>query len=443
MANSTRVIVLFLAAALCVSAAVAQDMPMYDAVDELPGDFSTPSGASGEAGLSSPAVSDANDGVPAPSAAAPFEGYEENSLDDFGPDAQGFMASGAPIESRGTWLRRGFWYLETDAVIWNRLWNRDDKLFAAQDPQVNSPSFFSRLNPVPILNTNRLLYLESAHPGQDGSVRATLGNFLFRDSRNRDHSAEFTILGGGDWEQNRVITSDGNFGLQVPFYIDGLNRSFDNSSRQTVDYGSDYKSVELNYRVKSRLRRDQMVMDANGNWHRAANSGFEREYLTGLRFMNLGESLDWRAEDIQFDQAGTLGNDGRYQVSTDNDMFGFQLGTGLTYQAPRWSIGMSGKGGVYANNATGQTVLDFTIDDDGDSNVELAEHQLSFVGEARLLGRFHLTPNISFRSAYELMFINAVALAPAQATFIPEFGFLNTTGDPFYHGASFGFEGYW
>jgi hypothetical protein len=159
--------------------------------------------------------------------------------------------------------------------------------------------------------------------------------------------------------------------------------------------------------------------------------------------MNLGEYLDWRAEDIQFDAAGTMGNDGRYQVSTDNDMIGMQLGGGLTYQAPRWSIGISGKGGIYANNATGQTVLDFTIDDNDDFNLELAEQQLSFVGEARLLGRFHLTPNISFRSAYEMMFINAVALAPAQATFIPEFGFLNTTGDPFYHGASFGFEGYW
>jgi hypothetical protein len=443
MANSARLIVLLMTAALWVSAASAQDMPISDSYDELPGDFPAASESQGDAGISLPSVSDTGDGVPGPDPSAPFEGYEENGFDDFGPDTHGFMANVAPIESTGTWLRRGFWYLETDAVIWNRIWNRDDKLFAAQDPQVNSPTFFSRLNPVPILNTNRVMYLESAHPGQDGSVRATLGNFMFRDSRNRDHSAEFTILGGGDWEQNRVITSDGNFGLQVPFYIDGVNRSFDNSSRQTVDYGSDYKSFELNYRVKSRLRRDQLVMDANGQWHRAANAGFEREYLAGLRFMNLGESLDWRAEDIQFDAAGTLGNDGRYQVSTDNDMFGIQLGGGLTYQAPRWSIGMSGKGGVYANNATGQTVLDFTIDDDGDANVNLAEQQLSFVGEARLLGRFHLTPNISFRSAYELMFINAVALAPAQATFIPEFGFLNTTGDPFYHGASFGFEGYW
>jgi hypothetical protein len=68
---------------------------------------------------------------------------------------------------------------------------------------------------------------------------------------------------------------------------------------------------------------------------------------------------------------------------------------------------------------------------------------LSFVGEFKLQGRFHITPNTSVRAAYELMYLTSMAMAPPQATFIPEFSYLNTTGDPFYHGASFGFEGYW
>lgn len=444
MANSARIIIL-LTAGLCTGMVTAQDMPFSAPYDDLPGELSLPSAAADGPRMSTGAAVEPSGGIPAPDASAPFEGYEEHGFDDIGGEMHGhWMGAGmAPIESSGTWLRRGFWYLETDGVIWNRLWNRDDKLVAAQDPQVNSPQFFSRLNPVPILTTNRLMYLESAHPGQDGSVRATLGHFFFRDSRNRDHLAEFTIMGGGDWEQDRVITSTVNFGLQVPFYIDGFNRSFDNSTRQTIDYASDYKSFELNYRVKQRLGRDQLVMDANGEWHRAANSGFEREYLAGLRFMNLGETLDWQAFDILEDQAGTLGNDGRYRIETDNDMIGIQLGGGITYQAPRWSIGLSCRGGVFANDATGQTTLNFTSDNVDDFNLYLKEDELSFIGEARLLGRFHLTPNISLRAAYEMMYMESVALAPYQATFIPEFAFLNTTGDPFYHGASFGFEGYW
>jgi hypothetical protein len=73
----------------------------------------------------------------------------------------------------------------------------------------------------------------------------------------------------------------------------------------------------------------------------------------------------------------------------------------------------------------------------------LHEDELSFIGEFKLLGRFHVTPNISLRAAYEMMYLESVALAPSQANFIPEYGFLNTSGDPFYHGASFGLEGYW
>jgi hypothetical protein len=430
---------MFLSIALFVGAANAQDIPFGEPYEELPGEM-PPADSSR---LADPQSGGAGELLPSTDADAPFAGYDEECFDDFGSEMHGHLPGLAPIESTGTWLRRGFWYAEVDGVIWNRLWNRDDKLMAAQDPQVNQPTFFSRLNPVPILNTNRLMYLESAHPGQDGSVRFTLGNFLFRDSRNRDHSMEFTAFGGGDWNQDRVISSTVDFGLQVPFYIDGFNRGFDNSTRQTIDYGSDYKSFELNYQVKSRLRRDQLVMDANGQWHRSANSGFERQYLAGLRYMNLGETFDWRAEDIREDQAGTLGNDGVYLIETDNDMIGMQLGTGLTYQAPRWSLGVTCKGGIYANDATAVTSLNFTSDDEDDFSNHLKEDELSMIGEFKLQSRFHITPNVSVRAAYEMMFMESVALAPLQATFIPEFAFLNTTGDPFYHGASFGFESYW
>jgi hypothetical protein len=42
-----------------------------------------------------------------------------------------------------------------------------------------------------------------------------------------------------------------------------------------------------------------------------------------------------------------------------------------------------------------------------------------------------------------MMYVTAQALAPNQSTFITDFSYLNTSQDPFYHGASFGFEGYW
>src|SRR5262249_3028608 len=160
-----------------------------------------------------------------------------------------------------------------DAVIFNRIWASYDLRLAAQDPNVNLPPINNTtvgFNPI-FLDTNRLLIINGSLPGRDAAVRTTLGHFLFRDSLNRDHTVEFTGMGGGEWEQNRVMTSEDPFGLFVPFRIDGGNISFDGSSRQTVDYSSNLKSFEANYRVKQRLGHDQLIMDPNGSWHRAAH----------------------------------------------------------------------------------------------------------------------------------------------------------------------------
>lgn len=443
MTNSTKQIGLFMTAALWAGVVVGQDFGSPYGGDDFPPDLALPSGpamalpySGGEETL--PA------GQAAPSAYPTSEGHEGDGYDlGVGCDASeigGMWNEIAPIESTGTWLQRGVWYAEVDAVIYNRLWSRDGLRLAAADPNVEIPPVNNQslgFNPI-FLDTNRILILQGSLPGRDAAVRTTLGHFLFRDSVNRDHTFEFTAFGGGDWEQNRVITSEQPFGLFVPWSIDGGNISFDGSSRQTVDYRSNYKSFELNYRVQQRLGRDQMIMDANGSWHRAANAGFEREYLAGLRIMEMQDILDWRAEDI-----GAVGSDGRYFIRADNDLFGLQLGGGVKYQASRWSVGVFGKGGVFLNDALGRTQLTFTDEAFDDSDLRLRENQLSFVCEFKLNGRFHVTPNTSLRAGYELMFLSSMAMAPAQATFLPEFSYLNTTGDPFYHGISFGFEGYW
>ncbi len=444
MTNSTRLIGLIMTAALWAGVARAQG-PSSGWGDEAPPDLPLPAETMSGTGSAqyTPAIG-GEESLPGPSSSEDFaapqvQNYDLGAECEY-PDVGGLWNQIAPIESTGTWLQRGFWYAEADAVVFNRIWDRSDKRLAAQDPNVTIPPVNNAslgFNPI-FLNTNRLLIINGSLPGEDASVRTTLGHFLFRDSRNRDHSVEFTAFGGGNWEQDRVITSEQPFGLFVPFVIDGGNISFSGSSRQTVQYLSHYKSFEMNYRVRQRLGHDQLVMDPNGGWHRAANAGIEREYLAGLRFMELEDKLDWRAEDI-----AVVGDDGHYFIRTDNDLFGFQSGGGITYQAPRWSVGFLGKGGVYLNDALGRNQLTFTANNTNDSDLRLRENQLSFVGEFRLQSRFHITPNVSLRAGYELMYLTSVALAPSQATFIPEFSYLNTTGDPFYHGASFGLEGYW
>jgi hypothetical protein len=348
----------------------------------------------------------------------------------------------APIESTGTWLRRGFWYAEAEGVVWNRFWNRDSKFLAAQDVNVTNPQFFpfspNLAGQKPVFSTNRLLMLDGSQPGEDASVRVTLGHFLFRDSGNRDHTAEFTAMGGGDWHQHRTLASEENFGLFVPFYISGNNRTFNQSTFQQVDFSSTFSSFEANYRVKSRMRRDRLVMDPNGQWHRAANNSFTRDYLIGLRMIELKDIMNWTAQDIV-----ELGDDGSYFIRTDNDLVGLQMGAGITYETARWSLGARSKMGFYVNDTVGRTTLDFTADNEDDSDLRHSNDEMSWVVEVNVTGRWHLTPNYSLRASYELMYLTSLALAPYQATFITELSYLNTAGDPLYHGMSFGFEGYW
>jgi hypothetical protein len=158
----------------------------------------------------------------------------------------------------------------------------------------------------------------------------------------------------------------------------------------------------------------------------------------GLRFLELGDRLDWSATDI-----GTVGANGDYRIRTDNELFGYQMGTGITYQAPRFSVGTNVKGGVFVNRATGESALDLTANDTNDFDLHLVENQFSFVGEFRLQGKYHVLPNVSLRAAWEMMLITSAALAPRQSTFTSNTTYLNTTGNPFYQGASFGCDFYW
>jgi hypothetical protein len=437
VSTSTRLIGLMIVAALLVGVAAAQELPMPGADDpDMRSQLWLPSFERGAVPPGSPYADDRSMlATPSETAIESLEGYEETAPTpyDLWDDRP------ARIESSGTWLRRGLWYAEADAVVLNRLWSRDDQFYAVEDQNVTLRQDFPPFTPF-IPDTNRLLILKGAQPGEDTSVRVTLGRFIHRDLKNRDHTAEFTVFGGGDWAQTPVLDSQDPFGLFVPFTIAGGNRTFDSSSRQSVTYSSHYSSFEFNYRVKQRMGRDQMVMEPNGSWHRTANSGISRNFLVGLRMLEMRDIFDWRAEDIE-----VAGDDGSYVIRTDNDLFGFQTGAGFDYETARWSLGLNGKGGVYINDVLCRSTLEFTDDDPVDSDFDrrMSTDSLSFIGEAQVLGKWHLTSNFSLRAGCEIMLITGLALAPRQANFVTEYNQLATSGGPWYMGASFGFEGYW
>jgi hypothetical protein len=296
--------------------------------------------------------------------------------------------------------------------------------------------------------------------------RIMIGRFLFRDQKNRDHTTEFTWFGGGQWGQlgNLDATgvtlgniSDSDQDLQVPNNIGGSNPSFNGASSSNYDYSSRFNSFELNYHLKRRLQKDKMVMRPDGEWVRVASPTVTRSFLAGLRYFEMDELLVWNAFDVPVeDDDDNPDNDiapvdGHYRVSTENDLFGMQIGGSLNYESSRWSVGVLGKSGIYLDQMFLQSSFDGTNRLTSGST-DTHDDAISLLSEIRVQGKWHLRPNFSFRAGAELLYVKSVALAPYQVNFVPgDYSVITTKVSPtssseqysLFLGFSAGFEGYW
>ncbi len=333
------------------------------------------------------------------------------------------------FESTGTWLRRGFWYTEIDAVVMNRFWDRDSYLLAGDSNSLSTNNVFGRG-----------LTIDGKRPGAEGSVRLALGRFLFRDTMNRDHSFEFNAFGGGEYVDECNVASENPNGLFVNAPFSGGNPDFSRASQMDIDYSSRFNSFELNYRVRGRMKRDALELNPSGTWTRVARPQRTRHFLAGIRWFDLTETIDWTATDV----LTAMGNEqGQYDIETSNDLFGMQMGGGVVFETDRWSLDVGGKAGVYMNSINAQSRYGVTNDPTTAFVSTADEFTLSFLGEYQMIARWHLRPNLSLRAGWQMMYVTSTALAPHQISFAPMGGKVTETGDPFYHGALVGFEGYW
>lgn len=378
----------------------------------------------------------------------------------------------AVTESSGTWMRRGLWYADVDAVVMARTWDSTGMQLAEEFDGVTNQTII-QVGPV---NFNNRITIQSgglgeSSPGYDGSARFALGRFLFRDLANRDHTAEMVVFGGAEWDERlgfeaqldeanglNLVIGGPQSGLHVPFALDGSTpldldvvqgfTSFDRAQAMQVEYASRFHSWEWNYNVAQRMRKDRMEMQPTGEWVRRASPGFTWDYTAGLRYFDVEERLDWFSQGVlSVDSDGNT--DGSYLIGTSNNLFGLQLGVGLTYESDRWNVTVSTKQGFAINDARATTALSYE-DPDGDTSIalnnyttDLHENAVSYIGTGSILARYHLRPNLSLRAGWEFMFITGLALAPNQIDFNPAAAQLHTTGDAFYHGVSFGSELYW
>ena len=372
------------------------------------------------------------------------------SLVEEGDQYRVFDYQPALLESTGTWLRRGFWYSEVDVLIMDRIWRRDNFILAFE----TTGGVASGLD-----NT---LVIEGGRSGAEAAPRLNVGRFLFRDHKNRDHAMEFVAFGGGQWSTSGRLDATPGGTLTTGFSTIGIsdvqagaisflgpldqgNTSFDGATSTEYAYESRFNNFELNYHVKSRMQKDRMEMAPNGQWVRRAKPSISRSWLAGIRYFNLNEDFDWNAFGIDADNdVNTAAESGSYEVRTDNDLIGTQLGFGWTYETARWSLGLSNKSGMYWNHTDVDSEFEVTGGVTSGDN-EISIDNLSFLVEGALVGKWHLTQNFSLRAGMEVLYVSSVAHAAEQLNFVPvqtaQTSIVN--GDSTFLGGLIGFEGYW
>lgn len=384
---------------------------------------------------------------PIPTPMAPSE--LQPGLVEEGEEYRIFDYQPALLESTGTWLRRGFWYSEVDILILDRIWRRDNFILAFQSTGASQ------------LGLDNTLVIEGGRNGAEATPRLNIGRFLFRDHKNRDHTMEFVAFGGGQWGTsgrldatpggtlqtgfNNVATGDLSGSISFLRPLDQGNVSFDGATSTEYEYESRFNNFELNYHVKSRMQKDRMEMGPSGRWVRRAQPSISRSLLAGIRYFDLNEDFDWNAFGIDADaNPTTAAESGSYEVRTDNDLIGTQLGLSWTYETARWSLGLSNKSGMYWNHTDLDSNFEVTGGvTSGDNEIEI--DNLSFLVEGAIVGKWHMTQNLSLRAGMEILYVSSVAHAAEQLNFVPvqtaQTAIVN--GNSTFVGGLIGFEGYW
>jgi len=380
----------------------------------------------------------------------------------------------AKLESSGSWLRRGYWYAEQDVVILNRDFFNDTFLALDVSNARFDPQLFR-----PIFPSSRELVVKNNEPGAQANARLTLGRFLFRDSKNRDHMTEFTFFGLGEWSANKSVKAIQTDMLVSPqaasadrvAYVVEIG-GFNFSDVQQFHLRSRVNSYEWNYRVRMRSQKDRMELGPDGRWTRKITPGLLQSYLFGLRYFTNDEDLRWQSRAVAAQititppaqgqqpvapiQVQRPAASGDYAVQVSNDLVGLQFGADFVYQWPRWSLGVRGKAGPYINFSRQNS--EFVVDDplnssfSGDPNTpdhierrtRASETSFTMLGELGIFAHYNLRPNVALRVAYEAMWLSSVANAQEQITFdTAALPVVKPGGGQMYMGASFGIDFYW
>lgn len=224
---------------------------------------------------------------------------------------------------------------------------------------------------------------------------------------------EFRLFSLDGWNaQSESISSPSGAVIQ---YVTPLgNVSFTNNVSASL--ASELQSVELNLR---RQTRDWLTL------------------LGGVRYLQLNEQGLAILQDV-----GPGLNSATHAIDADNHLWGCQIGADATVlEFGRFQLGAIGKAGIYGNDCGNRVAVSQTEGPGFNSNSR--EEHTSFVGELGATGNCAITERWSARAAYQLFWVDGVALASDQvAVSDPANGTatVDSSGTAFYHGVFVGLE---
>ena len=319
----------------------------------------------------------------------------------------------------------------------------------------------------------------------------TISHYVCRDCGGHDDFVEFTFWGFNSWSagavlapgvlaNQQVITPDPNTPsftyhigrLNTQFKINNVNLGglsgldnvnqvigvvgFDGADSQQFSESSEIQNFEVNFRMHPRPNPNQLVLHPDGRWRLECTPGWDISYLAGLRYIGIREGC-------QFDSQGNIGTfvngtqvasnnvSGNYDIQTQNDLLGLQIGADVDYHACKWGCSLRTKLGPYVNfshdikdivnNTAGlPSTADF------DNQFEVRAQRASLVGELSLQATYTFRPNLVGRASYNFMWITGLALGADQLTWSLDpagNNTINTNGTVFYQGPTLSLEWLW
>ena len=238
-------------------------------------------------------------------------------------------------------------------------------------------------------------------------------------------SLEFSLMGGLNWSSSAEVFGDGNlYSVFSDFGSMPLNGfpETDEANYASVAISTELDSTALNLR------------------HRWVSAGclMHCSTMVGVRYIRLRDDLVHET----FTDVGEMS----YQLKTDNDLVGSQIGGDLYFSiTPRFKVGAEIEAGLYGIHANQRTNVFCTSCEP--LRERGSESDVAFAGEGGVMAMFSLTPRMSLRAGYQVMYLNGVATAASNFNTASPFAsrdtFINASDEITFHGATVGFEATW